>query len=225
MASFTPPPSTPLRDIGQKATWPLVFIILLAAVVFFVITPVLAIDWIQRVPFPSVLVQPNLLVSDANGSDWGPSPQLDTLDHIVGIDDAPVRDQLTYDQELINALARGEHSVRVSFERSAGMNPRPCGEMIVPGLYRCETTRQLQKMEPGELVSLFALPYSLGLVYLLIGIWVFRQRGSKRTSQVLALFAGTASIIFATYLTAPLPTGCSGQRIWRLAHPAAPSLA
>ena len=34
---------------------------------------------------------------------------------------------------------------------------------------------------------------------LLIGIWVFRQRGNQRTSQVLALFAGTASIIFATY--------------------------
>ena len=43
------------------------------------------------------------------------------------------------------------------------------------------------------------LPYGLGLVYLLIGIWVFRQRGNQRTSQVLALFAGTASIIFATY--------------------------
>ncbi len=199
MASFTPPPSSPLRDIGQRATWPLVFIILLAAAVIFVITPVLAIDWIQHVSFPSVLVQPNLLVSDASGSDWGPSPQLDTLDHIVGIDDAPVTDQLTYDQQLINAWVRGKQSVRVSFERSAGMNPHPCGEMIVPGLYRCETTRQLQKIEPGELVSLFALPYSLGLVYLVIGIWVFRQRGSKRTSQVLALFAGTASIIFATY--------------------------
>jgi len=69
MASFTPPPSTPLRDIGQKATWPLVFIILLAATAIFVIAPVLAIQWIQNIPFPSVLVQPNLLVSDANGAD------------------------------------------------------------------------------------------------------------------------------------------------------------
>ena len=71
--------------------------------------------------------------------------------------------------------------------------------MITPGLYRCETTRPLQKIEPGEFVSLFVLPYGLGLVYLLIGIWVFRQRGNQRTSQVLALFAGTSSIIFATY--------------------------
>ena len=43
------------------------------------------------------------------------------------------------------------------------------------------------------------LPYSLGLIYLLIGIWVFRQRGSRRTSQVLALFAACASLILATY--------------------------
>src|SRR5512139_2961676 len=90
MASFTPPPSTPLRDIGQKATWPLVFVILLAATAVFVIVPGLAIDWAQRVPFPSVLLQPNLLVSDASGYDWGPTAQLDTLDRVVGINDTPV---------------------------------------------------------------------------------------------------------------------------------------
>ena len=115
MASFTPPPSTPLRDIGQKATWPLVFIILLAATVIFVITPVLAIDWVQRMVFPSVLVQPNLLVSDATGASWGPTPQLDTLDHIVGVNDTPVIDQRAYDQALINAWSRGEQRVRVTY--------------------------------------------------------------------------------------------------------------
>jgi signal transduction histidine kinase len=199
MASFTPPPSTPLRDIGQRATWPLVFVILLAATALFIIAPVLAIDWAQRVPFPSVLLQPNLLVSDASGPDWGPTAQLDALDRIVGIAETPVTDQALYDQALINAWARGDQNVSVSYERSASITPRPCGEMIAPGLYRCETARQLQKIEPGEFASLFVLPYGLGLVYLLIGIWVFRQRGNQRTSQVLALFSGTASIIFATY--------------------------
>jgi signal transduction histidine kinase len=202
MASFTPPPSTPLRDIGQKATWPLVFFILLAATMIFIIAPVLAIDWVQRVPFPSVLLQPHLLVSDASGSDWGPTAQLDTLDRIVSIDDTPVVDQLTYDQALINAQSRGEPTVRVVFERSinAKIPPAsPCGEAMAPGMYRCEATPGLQKLEAGEFLSLFVLPYSLGLIFLLIGIWVFRQRGNQRTSQVLALFAGTASIIFATY--------------------------
>ena len=199
MASFTPPPSTPLRDIGQRATWPLVLVILLAATAIFIIAPVLAIDWAQRVPFPSVLLQPNLLVSDASGFDWGPTAQLDALDRIVGIGTTPVTDQVVYDQALINAWAHGEQDVRVIYERLASITPRPCGEMITPGLYRCETTRPLQKIEPGEFVSLFVLPYGLGLVYLLIGIWVFRQRGNQRTSQVLALFAGTSSIIFATY--------------------------
>jgi len=199
MASFTPPPSTPLRDIGQKATWPLVFVILLAATVIYVITPVLAIDWAQRVPFPSVLLQPNLLVSDASGSDWGPTPQLDALDRVVGINTTPVTDQLLYDQALINAWANGDQSVSVSYDRSASITPRPCGQVVAPGLYRCETMRPLQKIEPAEFGSLFVLPYGLGLVYLLIGIWVFRQRGNQRTSQVLALFSGTASVIFATY--------------------------
>src|SRR5512139_2512774 len=199
MASFTPPPSTPLRDIGQKATWPLVFVILLAATAIFIIAPILAIDWVQRVPFPSVLLQPNLLVSDASGFDWGPTAQLDTLDRIVGIEDTPVADQAMYDQALSNASASGKQRVRVVYERLASINPRPCGDMIRPGAYRCETMRLLQKIEPSEFVSLFVLPYGLGLVFLLIGIWVFRQRGNQRTSQVLALFAGTASVVFATY--------------------------
>ncbi len=199
MASFTPPPSTPLRDIGQKATWPLVFVILLAATIVFIIAPVLAIGWTQRTPFPSVLVQPNLLVSDASGTDWGPTPELDTLDHIVQIGDQPVTDQLTYDQALIAAQARGESQVRVTFVRSAAMNARPCGELVAPGLYRCEAARPLINLDSGEFLSSFALPYSLGLIYLLIGIWVFRQRGNQRTSQILALFAGAASIVFATY--------------------------
>jgi signal transduction histidine kinase len=200
MASFTPPPSTPLRDIGQRATWPLVFVILLIATAMFVIAPVLAIQWTQDQVFPSVLVQPNLLVSDANGSDWGPSPQLDTLDHIVGINDSAVANQSEYDQAL-NAAAPDDNEVDVAFLRSTTSNPqaRPCGDSVTPGVYRCETTRSLQRLDSGEFLSLFGLPYGLGLVFLLIGIWVFRQRGSQRTSQVLALFAGTASIMFATY--------------------------
>jgi signal transduction histidine kinase len=201
MASFTPPPTTPLRDIGQKATWPLVFVILLAAIAIFVIALVLASYWVPLVPFPSVMVGPNLLVSDASGNGWGPSPQLDVLDHIVAVNDIPVATQLAYDQALIDAAARGARSVRLTFERSMSENTlgRLCGEAIAPGLYRCEVTRELRLLQAGELVSLFGLPYVLGLVYLLIGIWVFRQRGGQRTSQVLALFAAAASILFATY--------------------------
>jgi signal transduction histidine kinase len=199
MASFTPPPSTPIRDIGRRVTWPFVLVILLAASFIAILTPVMAIDWVQRVPFPSVLVAPNLLVTDPALNDWGPTPQLDILDHIIAINDTPVSDQISYDQALIDASASGNDRVRLTIERSPAMNARPCGTLQANGLYQCETTRPLRRMTAGEFASLFLLPYGLGLTYLLIGIWVFRQRGSRRTSQVLALFGASASVILATY--------------------------
>ncbi len=199
MASFTPPPSTPIRDIGRRITWPFVLVILLVASFVFILTPVLAIDWVQHVPFPSVLLAPNLLVSDAAFNDWGPTPELQVLDHIIAVNDTPVGDQTAYDQALIDAQARGEDRVRLTTERSPSVNTVPCGILQANGLYRCETTQTLRRLSSGEFASLFLLPYGLGLIYLLIGIWVFRQRGNHRASQVLALFAGCASLILATY--------------------------
>ncbi len=188
-----------MRDIGRKVTGPFVLIILLVSSFIFILAPALAIDWVQRVPFPSVLVAPNLLVSDATFNDWGPTPQLDILDHIAGVNDTPVGDQTSYDQALIDAWGRGEDHVRITIERSPSMSSHPCGALQANGLYQCETTRILRRLSPGEFASLFLLPYSLGLIYLVIGIWVFRQRGSRRTSQVLALFAGCASLMLSTY--------------------------
>jgi hypothetical protein len=136
MASFTPPPSTPIRDIGRRITWPFVLVILLVSSFVFILTPVLAIDWVQHVPFPSVLLAPNLLVSDAAFNDWGPTPELQVLDHIIAVNDTPVSDQSAYDQALIDAQARGEDSVGLTIERSPGVNPNPCGILQANGLYR-----------------------------------------------------------------------------------------
>ena len=199
MATETPPSQKSVRDISQKTTWPLVFAILAMAVVLLVIAPVLAIEWLQRVPFPSILVNPNLLVSDASGSDWGPTPQLAILDHIIQIGDTPTPDQGSYEQALTTAYARGVRQVRVVFQRNVAYNSRPCGTLLSAGLYQCETTRSLHFLQSNEFLTLFGLPYLLGLVVLSIGIWVFRQRGGMRTSQVLALFAGCAAGIFGTY--------------------------
>jgi signal transduction histidine kinase len=200
MASFTPPPSTPIRDIGQRATWPLVFFLMLATVVVFVVTPVLAIDWYQRAVFPNVLVGPHFLVTDASGSDWGPSSQLDVLDRIVQVDGVPITNQYVYDQALIKAYTSGNLTVRIVFERSPEFTrARPCGEMSPSGVWQCETTRTLKKMAPGDFVALFALPFGLGLVYLVIGVWVFKQRGNQRTSQVLALFATAIAALLSVY--------------------------
>ena len=199
MATETPPSPKPVRDISQKATWPLVFAILAIAVILLIVAPVLAVDWVQHVPFPSVLVNPNLLVSDFSSADWGPTPQLAILDHITQINDTPTPDQRSYDQALIDAYARGERQVKVVFLRTVANNSRPCGTLVAPGLYQCETTRNLRMLQMSEFITLFGLPYVLGLIVLAIGIWVFRQRGNMRTSQVLALFAGCAAGVFGTY--------------------------
>ena len=58
-------------------------------------------------------------------NDWGPTPQLDVLDHIVGVNDTPVADQTAYDQALIDAQARGENRVRITAERVPDPNSQP----------------------------------------------------------------------------------------------------
>ena len=200
MALFTPPSSSPVRDIGQKATWPLVFALTLATVIVFIVTPVLAIDWYQRVPFPGVLVSPHLLVTDASGSDWGPSGQLDVLDRIVEVNGIPITDQFTYERALVGAYASVDLKARIVFERSPEYTrARPCGEALPTGVWRCETVRVLRKMTLGDFATLFGLPYGLGLIYLLISIWVFRQRGNQRTSQVLALFSVAIAAALAVF--------------------------
>ncbi len=69
---------------------------------------------------------------------------------------------------------------------------------------------------PGEdLVRLFLIPYTVGLVYLVIAIWIYRLRGSTRPGRALAFFC--ASTALACMLLFDLSTTHLGAAAWTLA--------
>lgn len=161
------------------------------AVVMFLIAPVLALDWLQHVPYPGVLVGPNRLVSDASGSGWGPTAQLAIVDRIVAINGEVLTDQRSYDQALVDAAATDE-AAHLTIERLPALNPEPCAAP-------CEVTRVVRRFALDDFARLFGLPYAIGLSYLAVGLWVFRRRGAQRAGQALAFFCSATAMILVLY--------------------------
>ena len=194
MTVFATSPSRQVTDLSHRATRPVVLLGLLVAVVMAVVAPVLAIDWAQHVPFPGVLVGANFLVTDSTGADWGPNAQLNQLDRIIAVDDARLIDQLSYETAMVEAGSRPEPLAKITFHRLVNSSNRSCGSLVTPEVYECQTTRLTRKLSAGELARLFGLPYVMGFAYLLVGVWIFRQRGQQRAGQALAFFTSLAAI-------------------------------
>ncbi|MFN8597001.1 MAG: GAF domain-containing protein [Anaerolineae bacterium] len=189
--------STP--DLSLRATRPIAILSLIVAVAMLALTPILALDWVSNMPFPGVLVSPHLLVTDGSGPGWGPDAQLDILDRIVEVNGTAIADQATFDQAMVDAYARPDRSAQIKYERSTALNSRECGTAVDGNVRRCETTRSVQRAEPGDLGRLFGMPYAIGFTYLLIGMWVFRQRGRQRSGQALAFFCALTAIDLALF--------------------------
>ncbi len=188
MASFTATTSTvPARDVSQRVTRLIVVVGLLLTAFVFIATPFLAIDWSQRIPFPSVLFEPNFLVSDASGGSWGPDQQLAVSDHLIKINDTAITTLASYQEAVLAAFQNPDRLAHLTFERARSQNANVCGPEVQPGLYRCEAVRSVQTLSVSDMLILFGLPYAIGAVYALIGFWVFRQRGSQRTAHALAV--------------------------------------
>lgn len=194
MTVFATPPARRAVDLSQHATRPAVILSLIVAVVIALIAPVLAFDWAQRVPFPEVLVGANFVVTDSAGNGWGPNDQLALSDRVVAIDGVPLTDQLSFDRAMIEAASRPDRIAQLTYQRLTTLNSRDCGLVIAPEVRQCQTTRLARRLAADDLVRLFGLPYVTGLMYLLVGVWVFRQRGRQQSGQALAFFTSLAAI-------------------------------
>jgi PAS domain S-box-containing protein len=175
-------------------------LVLVLTGIVLVLTPVFALSWAQRVPFPGVLVTRNFLVNDPSGQDWGPaSDGLGFYDLILSIDGRPVTSQAAYDQALAAAYARLDRTARVTLERSIALNPRPCGEIARAGVRRCEVAQTVRRMAFGDFWRLFILPYLIGLAYFGVGVWVFRVRGHQRAGLSLTTFCCAVAVVLASF--------------------------
>ncbi len=55
------------------------------------------------------------------------------------------------------------------------------------------------QMPVGNFISLFVIPYVVGVVFLVIGLWAYRLRGGLRASRALLMFAAAVSITTSTF--------------------------
>jgi hypothetical protein len=149
-------------------------------VVIYFIAPVWALAWRQE-PFPGLLLEPNLIVSNRRGENWsGVESGLRPPYQITRLGGRPIDDHAAF-HEVLDGLRVGE---RV-----------PIFAILPEGNPELFPAVELQTFPPGDFFQLFWLPYFIGLVYLGIGIWIYLARGSERPGRALAFFCGNIAIV------------------------------
>lgn len=154
----------------------------LLALAMLVLTPVLAVRY-YRQPFIGVLLEPNNVVSKITGRDW-PVHVAGAVwpEQLASINGIPVNSVAQVNSFL---ASNGAAPVALEFKQPAG------------------TLRHIQvtpvQMPVGDFINLFIIPYSVGLVFLAIGLWAYRLRAQLRASRALLIFAAAVSITTSTF--------------------------
>ena len=154
----------------------------LLALAMLMITPVWALEY-YRQPFVGVLLEPNNIVSKITAKDWS-AHQAGAVwpEQLAALNGNPVKTVHQVNAFLAN---NGNAPVRLEFIQPAGGTRRV---QVIP-----------DQMPVGNFISLFVIPYGVGLVFLAIGLWAYRLRGGLRASRALLVFAAAVSITTSTF--------------------------
>ena len=154
----------------------------LLALVMLVLTPIWALTYYHQ-PFAGVLLEPNNIVSKITGKNW-PASQAGAAwpEQLVKLGDNPVKSV-----EQVNAfLAKNANATFwMEFIQRSGT----ARDVLVTPV----------QMPLGDFVSLFIIPYLVGLVFLAIGLWAYFLRGGLRASRALLIFASAVSVTTSTF--------------------------
>jgi adenylate cyclase len=178
-------PTNPVKTNFSHFAWlshifPLVTALL--ALAMLVLTPVWALHYYHQ-PFLGVLLEPNNVVSKIAGKHW-PAYQAGAVwpEQLSTINGTPVSSV-----QQVNAFLESNDSapVRLEFIQQSGAIRR---FQVSPS-----------QMPLGDFISLFVIPYLVGLLFLVIGLWAYRLRGGLRASRALLIFASAVSITTSTF--------------------------
>lgn len=192
--------------------------IILLVVALYVLALFLATNWLQR-PFIGAFIEKADLFNDirSTGSDLFPAftTAIKPRDRLLEVDGVPVPNS----RALAAVLAQHQPGdvVMVTVAREVvDADNRPTGapDQVLPPIPVTLTT-----FAPGDVFTLFVVPYGLGLVYLITGLWVFWVRRGEMAGRVFALFCAVAAA--AMGLIFDLWTTHVFTWAWTLAVPAA----
>ena len=154
----------------------------LFALAMLVLTPVWAVRY-YRQPFLGVLLEPNNIVSQINEDGW-PAHDAGVVwpEQLTRVNEMPVRN--VSDVEQVLSISRDD-PVWLEFIQRAGGARRV---LVTP-----------IQMPFANLVTLFIIPYLVGLVFLGIGLWAYRLRANLSASRALLVFASSVSVATTTF--------------------------
>ncbi|MBW8011388.1 MAG: SpoIIE family protein phosphatase [Chloroflexi bacterium] len=183
-------------------------VVTLAATAVIVLAPFYAIQW-YRSPFLGMLLEPNMVVANMDATDW---PAMDAgvqyPDRLISAGGTSVQTIAA----LQDMLTENEFEpITLTFEHQDDSLP-----------YTVTVTPRTPI--PSEFLRLFIIPYSVGLAFLLTGLWAFRLDTSNHPVRVFLMFAASTSL--STSALFDLNTTHNLALLWVLSLPmAAGSLA
>jgi PAS domain S-box-containing protein len=155
------------------------------AVVMALLTPFWAVTW-YRTPFLGLLLEPNNVVSAIASEGWPARASGIDLDYnrLLALNGRP-----TPDADSLTAILQedGTSPVRATFARRDGT------EFEL-------TITPLAHPPFADLLTLFIIPYIVGLAFLVIGLWTYSLRRDLRASRALLVFTSGLSIVTTTFL-------------------------
>ena len=146
-----------------------------------VLTPFWAIRW-YRLPFLGALFETNNVVSSINIEGWPATEQgAQYLDRLIALDG----ERLTSVRDFERIMeANGYKPIRAFFIRPDGQ------------AYNLDITPI--HFPVADIVSLFIVPYLMGLAFLGIGLWAYRLRSELWESRALLYFVSGAAVMTST---------------------------
>ena len=170
------------------------------ALIAFLITPFLAISW-SRQPFPGFVVEHTLVIANITGDAWGGQRAgMNYPQRVVSVEGESVSNPAQFDSAIAKLQSGRLIEIRTAFP---------------DGTIRTYPFIELEKYAWKDLVRLFWLPYGIGMVYLILGLWIYRLRGDSRAGRAFADFCASAAIMIA--LTFDLSTTHAGAVLWTVA--------
>jgi len=146
-----------------------------------ILTPFWAMRW-YRLPFLGALFETNNVVSSINMESWPATEQgVQYLDRLIALNGERLTSVRDFERIMV---ANGYKPVWASFVRPDG---EPYGLEITP-----------IKFPTHDFVSLFVVPYLMGLAFLGIGLWAYRLRGDLWESRALLYFVSGATVMTTT---------------------------
>jgi hypothetical protein len=172
----------------------------LLALIAAIMAPITAIQWSAR-PFPGFLVEQTLVIPGVAGKDWtGLKLGLHYPMRVIQLNSLPIQNPAEYAKFF--TTARLGQMISITTDQPDGKTYNfPAVELI--------------QFPSQDLLRLFWLSYLVGLIYLFLGVWIYRLRGGTAAGRAFAYFCSCAAIV--NMLIFNVWTVHTGTLIWTFA--------